>query len=78
VDSGNDGIRLLLAELLGEFRRHRLRLAIVFASVAVLAFVATFAFPIQYQSSAVLAPVSTNARILARRDSQASSPDLPA
>ena len=49
----------LLAELLAEFRRHRLRLAIVFASVAVLAFVATFAFPIQYQSSAVLAPVST-------------------
>jgi len=49
----------LLAELLAEFRRHRLRLAIVFAGVAVLAFVATFAFPVQYQSSAVLAPVST-------------------
>ena len=51
----------LLAELLAEFRRHRWRLAIVFVSVAVLALGATFALPVQYQSSAVLAPVSTTA-----------------
>ena len=49
----------LLAELLSEFKRDRWRLAIVFAGVAVLAFAATFALPVQYQSIAVLAPVST-------------------
>jgi hypothetical protein len=51
----------LLGELLGEFRRYRKRLAIAFVAVAALAFAASFALPIQYQSTAVLLPVSSSA-----------------
>ncbi len=47
----------LLAELLGEFRRYRKQLAIVFIAVGAIAFVVTFFVPVRYASTAILSPV---------------------
>lgn len=49
----------VLGELLGDFRIRSRRIAAVFLSAAALAFVASFLLPIQYRSTVLLAPVST-------------------